>query len=145
MVLSPRPMRQQLAAAATQLRSVGGMRRPQRVHAVVLTALANASAMSITPCTKAKSRIPPQPGQVAVPCHPLDLLANLLGQGCASAVSRACGPNSALPAPAGSRSNVTSFCRNTVYDLAAPRRGRRRRMGRLKRSEIALVHTPTPS
>ncbi len=53
MVLNPRPVRQQLAAAATQLRLVGGNMRPQRVHAVVLTALASASAESKTPCRKA--------------------------------------------------------------------------------------------
>ena len=48
-VLTPRPARQQLAAAATQLRLIGGKRCPQRVHAVVLKALATASAESRTP------------------------------------------------------------------------------------------------
>jgi hypothetical protein len=58
-VLTPRPVRQQLAAAATQLRLVEGKKRPQRVHAAVLTALASASAESTIPRTRKLSRNPP--------------------------------------------------------------------------------------
>jgi hypothetical protein len=56
-MLTPRSMCQQLAAAATQLRWTGGKRRPQRVHAVVLEALATASAVSWRPRLPAIARI----------------------------------------------------------------------------------------
>ncbi len=61
-MLSPRSTRQRLAAAATQLRWIGGKRCPQRVHAVVLEALATASAVSWIPRSPAFARITPPSG-----------------------------------------------------------------------------------
>ncbi len=52
MVPSPRPMRQQLVAATTQLRRAVGEKCPKGVYTVVPTALAKASAESKTSCRR---------------------------------------------------------------------------------------------
>ncbi len=128
MVLSPRSMRQQLAAAATQLRLIGGKRRPQRVRAVVLTALASASAESRTPRKRAILWILSQRGSSTALPHMRKAGISLPCRDRASAADCRGRPPLPLRAAVQSRSSDATHPTDVSSDLVSARRKGRLRM-----------------